>query len=454
MEKNPTPRPSPVKWFFDLVGIIGFSLAVPTGLYICGVRGPALFFEKSLGPFGTPATLLLAFLALTFTWMLFGSARRALPVMSGILAGFACFASVFDFPFVTFVRAAAARFPAFAEPGPAFFAGIAAIAAGSLLGQFKSGRTSVKTLSPVIVAIAVLVALAGIRPFPPVDADKLSVEAAFREISRVLGYDYRNPETEREVRKVLEDKEKSLAEKEKTIAELTARLEKAEEDRTALEKAAGDAKRLGGELDAARKALAELKGKVDEATPLLVGGSYDKAVQSTDPAIRDFAVGIAKSSPGAFDDPQGSRRPTGAGLRQVALIHGAISSSWKYVSDPGVNWTEYVSPARRTLALGLAGDCDDFAVLVASCVQAVGGKVRIMHGYDARGGHAWAELWIGDEAASIAASGALSRVVGRTAASIAFDRDGSGGRWLVLDWRLGEFSIKADRMEVGWSGVP
>ncbi|MBL8966460.1 MAG: hypothetical protein JNG85_05570 [Spirochaetaceae bacterium] len=438
--------------FFDLLGLVGFALAAPTALLLCGIRGPASFLEKSLGAFGSPPALLLAFLALAFLRAVFGTCRRALPVLSGLLVGLACFAAVFDLPRLGALRAALSRFPAFAHAGPAFFAGLAATALGSILGQFEGKRPLRAFLAPLPAALAVLVVLAGLKPFPPLAPAALSVESALRGISATLGYRYRNPEVEREVRKVLEDQAKSVAEKEKTIAELTARLKKAEEDRLALEKAAGDARRLGKELEAAKAALADLRSKAESSAPMLEGGDYDGAVQPTDPLVRDFAVGVAKSAPGAFDRPQGSRRPTAEGLRQVALVHGALSSSWAYVSDPGVKWTDYVSPARRTIALGLAGDCDDFAVVVASCAAAIGGRVRIMHGYDSKGGHAWAELWLGRGTDAAAALAELSRLLGRPAAAIAVDRDGRGDSWLVLDWRLGELSINASRLEIGWTG--
>ncbi|MCX7025259.1 MAG: methyl-accepting chemotaxis protein [Spirochaetes bacterium] len=47
--------------------------ALPTGLYVCGQTSTAPFLEKSLGPLGTPAALLLVFIGLTFFRTLFGS---------------------------------------------------------------------------------------------------------------------------------------------------------------------------------------------------------------------------------------------------------------------------------------------------------------------------------------------------------------------------------------------
>ena len=131
-------------------------------------------------------------------------------------------------------------------------------------------------------------------------------------------------------------------------------------------------------------------------------------------------------------------------------MHAAIASSWKYVSDPGVAWGDYVSPARRSLALGLAGDCDDFAVMVASCEEAIGGKARIVHGYTAKEAHAWAELWLGDSGHAREALASLAAMLGRPASSIAVD--GPERDWLVLDWRLGDYTLSGARTEVRWTG--
>lgn len=452
MEANERRVRSRTEKVFDSIGFVGLLLAVPTALFICGMPGPANFLSGSLGAFGAPASLLLAFVALTFLRMLFGSSRRALPVVMGLAVGLLCFASVFDLPGLAGIRGAAARFPAFGEPGPAFFAGLAAILSGSIAGQFESGKASFKFFLPPVAALACLLVLAGLKPFPAVATERLSVDSALKAITQTLGYEYRDPEVEKAVRKVVEDKDKTIAEKEALIAELTARLKKAEDDRAALEQSSGDAKRLGEELDAAKKAIADLKGRVEDSTPLLAGGSYEKAVQPMDPLVRDFAVKLASGHPGAFDNPQGSFHPTVEGLRQVALVHGAISSSWKYVSDPGVSWADYVSPARRTLAIGLTGDCDDFAVMVASCVEAIGGKARIVIGSNDSEAHAWAELWLGSGGAAQSALATMGDIVGRGAQYLATDRDPDGTIWLILDWRIGQMTIKVNRVRVAWGG--
>jgi hypothetical protein len=451
MSKMPMPIKPKGTRFFDLLGLVAWICAAPTALFICGYQEPAQFFEKSLGAFGKPIILLLVFLALILLRMLFGSSRRALPILAGLVVGFACFATIYDIPWLSELRAFAARFPAFAEPGPAFFAGLVAIAAGSILGQFEAGKSWIKVLIPIGLAVATILALAGLKPFPAIAKDELSLDSALSTIASAVGYEYRNPAVEAAVQKVIEAEGKTLAEKEKEIAALTERLRQAEIDQKALVAAASDATHLGSELVATKKALEDMKGRLNKAEPLLKGGSYAEAVQPFEPTVRDFAVGFAKTAPGPYDDPQGSSRPTATGLRQAALVHSAIASSWKYVSDPGTDWREYVSPARRSLAVGLAGDCDDFAVLLASCVGAVGGKLRIMNGFTSTSGHAWAELWLGEGRSAQLALSTMATIVGKAASALATETDSQGATWLILDWRLGELSIRPDRVTAVWA---
>ncbi len=50
-----------------------------------------------------------------------------------------------------------------------------------------------------------------------------------------------------------------------------------------------------------------------------------------------------------------------------------IYKRWTYVNDPPNGFNYYSPPASRTINLGLKGDCDDFAILTASSIQAIGG---------------------------------------------------------------------------------
>ena len=93
-------------------------------------------------------------------------------------------------------------------------------------------------------------------------------------------------------------------------------------------------------------------------------------------------------------------------IDQISSIYGYLKGGagetrgWSYVPDPrGVDYFMY---ANETLSIGKdagcagAGDCDDFAILMAALVESVGGTTRIILAHNnSTGGHAYAEVYLG-----------------------------------------------------------
>lgn len=483
---------SRISRFFDTFGWVGFLLVVPVLLDSLGVEGPLKGLQTSLGDFGEGGFLLLLFLVCQFLAALFGTAEQALPILAGLLMGALSLGSAYDIPYLTVVRTWTFRFPFFQNPVPSLLVGVSSIVGGIILGRIRWGTSVKKATGLLLVSLLLLVVLSF---FPGIGGGRnyrLSVEAALNRVYQALGKEYRDPRVEEAVRKIVEEKNRTVQEKEKALQELEARLQKAEEDRATLsrqseeaatfqkqlesrlqelesrlkeatedrkawEEASKEADRLRKELEATKRALAEARSALEEARkriereePLLPGRDYVRAVQPLDPVVRDFAVQLAKVHPGAFDNPQGSRIPTEAGLRQLYRIHQFVSSQWKYVSDPNVNWFDYASPARRTLALGLVGDCDDFAILLASLFSAIGARVRILHGYTSSLGHAWTEVWLGRGPAGQQNLNRLKNLGGLKGKALAYHVGSDESIWLVTDWDFGTLSIRPQRLEVAW----
>lgn len=96
------------------------------------------------------------------------------------------------------------------------------------------------------------------------------------------------------------------------------------------------------------------------------------------PYTKKFANELAARSPGPFNP------------RQICEIFSYCNRKWSYVNDPADS--EYVARASESISCHLVGDCDDFAVLMASCILAVGGRACINTGYNSNGGHAFTEV--------------------------------------------------------------
>lgn len=115
---------------------------------------------------------------------------------------------------------------------------------------------------------------------------------------------------------------------------------------------------------------------------------------------------------------------------QAFSIFKEINSKWRYVSD--VKGGEYFATPAESLDL-MAGDCDDHALLMAACITAIGGQVRLVR----TEGHVYPEMLIGSEA-QLERAGYLIRKelftkeVGN--APLYHHTDADGRHWINLDY--------------------
>ena len=222
-------------------------------------------------------------------------------------------------------------------------------------------------------------------------------------------------------------------EKEKMIEDLNIKISLMEEDLKRFE----TLKKLNKQNE---KEIANLKDRIGainlNTTPfenVKQVATYEQAVRPSSPIVRDFAVKLASAYPGTYyRSSSNNPSPGKQGIKQIKAIHQYIASEWAYVNDPLFESSDYYSPADRTIALGLAGDCDDYAILMASCIEAIGGKARILYGTCSEGAHAWAEVYIGSQSA-------WNETVAIVGSSSYLSPD-AGGYWLCLDWQIGTYS--------------
>jgi hypothetical protein len=147
------------------------------------------------------------------------------------------------------------------------------------------------------------------------------------------------------------------------------------------------------------------------------------ALDSRNPVTRDYAVSIIpRAHGGTFN------------LAQACDLWENVYRTWTYVDDP--RGSEYFSPASRTISLGLKGDCDDFAIVVAAMVESVGGSARIVTAQNSTSGHAYPELYIGNSSAKFEEAAAYIRQryhVTDVGCHVTLGEDGPR-YWLNLDW--------------------
>jgi hypothetical protein len=148
-----------------------------------------------------------------------------------------------------------------------------------------------------------------------------------------------------------------------------------------------------------------------------------EAIDWWDPEVRGFALSaISPKHGGKYN------------IAQVCDIWEKIYRDWVYVSDPALGREfEYIA-ASKTIQNGLRGDCDDFAVLVAATIVAIGGRARVtvMEKSGEGANHAFPELYLGnsEEEAKTVFEYLFTRY---RIGEINYSKDPEG-IWLNLDW--------------------
>jgi hypothetical protein len=111
------------------------------------------------------------------------------------------------------------------------------------------------------------------------------------------------------------------------------------------------------------------------------------AIDHANPAVRNFSVAAANEF---FRKEQRSKTDYSRVLVQSFAVFKKINSNWNYVSDP--DGEEYFAKASESTSL-MAGDCDDYSILMAAAIKSIGGKVRLTFVK----GHIYPELFVGNE---------------------------------------------------------
>lgn len=136
---------------------------------------------------------------------------------------------------------------------------------------------------------------------------------------------------------------------------------------------------------------------------------------------RNQAIRLAAAHPGNYN------------LGQMANIFDYAKKNWKYVNDP--LGREYVAKASETIGNDFTGDCDDFAVVLASMLMAVGGDVRINYAFQPNAGHAFVEANLGSSNPGPIIDYLRARYEIPYDKSIHVRKDRrTGNLWLNMDW--------------------
>jgi hypothetical protein len=120
---------------------------------------------------------------------------------------------------------------------------------------------------------------------------------------------------------------------------------------------------------------------------------------------------------------------SGSQVEQIVAMQKYIHKNWHYIYDP-VTGKDTWRSAEATLSLKYkgqySGDCDDFAILMASIARQIGLRSRMVGGFDGDSGHAFAEFLLPEKEAN------NNYLKGKDY------RNDTSGKWVSLDWFKGE----------------
>lgn len=111
---------------------------------------------------------------------------------------------------------------------------------------------------------------------------------------------------------------------------------------------------------------------VNEAIVLSVESDLVSSVDYNSSEIKQFSN---KASIEYFTENEDELFKNYGDIIRYFSVFKTINGSWKYVSDPSD--VEHYAKASESLN-SMAGDCDDYSILMSACIKAVGGKTRIV----------------------------------------------------------------------------
>lgn len=142
------------------------------------------------------------------------------------------------------------------------------------------------------------------------------------------------------------------------------------------------------------------------------------------PYTKMFANQLAARSQGEFS------------IEQVCEIFDYCYNKWRYVNDP--KGQDYLARASESIFASLTGDCDDFAILIASCILACGGDACIVYADGSHGCHAYPEVDIQSFRKNRKIThiqDVINKRYARYSPSSLAKREKDGHIWLNLDWQ-------------------
>ena len=422
------------------IGVLGLIFLSPVIFYTFGNTGPLETLQQNFGDFGDPSILTFVSFSMIGLAALMGGGKNLSATLVSFVIGCLLISTAVEISFLNWFKDLASNVDFLSNLKLNLLTGLFILLFGMFLSFAEKVSLGVEILALVVLPLGFLVGSNYAGILPNNTEFKISMNKGMESLRTMIDEKYMSQDNVKQYVEDIENDE-SLSEEEKVakMEELQDKIKKLESDEEILAKLKAENEKYKQLIQSQEEKLKEYgwcAGSKDSSTQVL---EFKDAVVPNQPCVRDFAVSLVKDQQGAYYDVVRAL-PGEQGLKQLCDLHSYLATNWKYISDPTMIRNDYYSPANRTIALGLAGDCDDFSILNASCVEAIGGVSRIMGGFCSGGGHAWAEVLIGSKSQWDRAVRVIRQHSGDQHKMLTPNIDENGAYWLPLDWRMGEFS--------------
>lgn len=422
------------------IGVFGLILLTPVIFYTFGNTAPIDFLGDKIGALGDPSVLTFIALCMIGLMAVAGGGKNFSATLVSFLIGGLLISTAVEVGFLKWFQDLVSKVDFLSNLKLNLLAGIFVLLFGMFLSFAEKISFKVELLVLLILPLGFLIGSNYANVLPNNSAFKISMNKGMQSLKGMIDAKYMEQENvQKYVEKVEEDQNLTEEEKVAKMEDLQEKINKMESEEDILAKLRAENEQYKQLIEAQEAELKEYEwcaGSRDSGSQVK---TIPAAVVSNQPCVRDFAVSLVKEQQGAYND-RNRGLPGKEGLKQICSLHKYLASSWKYISDPTMIRNDYYSPANRTIALGLAGDCDDFSILNASCVEAIGGITRIMGGFCTGGGHAWAEVMIGGKAEWDRAVKIIRQEYKDKYKQLEPNIDEEGIYWLSLDWHMGQFT--------------
>jgi len=87
-------------------------------------------------------------------------------------------------------------------------------------------------------------------------------------------------------------------------------------------------------------------------------------------------------------------KTSGYNMEDACDVYNYVNRQWNYRYDKNA---EFFFGASQTIDSGYSGDCDDYSIVMSALLENMGFNTRVVTAYNESYGHAYPELYIGDD---------------------------------------------------------